>query len=138
MDTTVTPTESQLSEAAEYRNVIYRSNVHMLREIAHEAIHVHKRKCDEFVLFSILVDSMWRSFVDMLIPNHDWQPTRDQKMDPVANCAVSSEMMELLAASHPTIAHILLEKPDRNIVKVVVLSNGGCTVYKLDVISELH
>ncbi|OGG65429.1 hypothetical protein A3I99_01610 [Candidatus Kaiserbacteria bacterium RIFCSPLOWO2_02_FULL_45_11b] len=131
MGTAVIPPQAQFSEAAEYRNVMYSQSMPRLQHLAWRALNVHGQRNDEMVAVCIQVDSVWRDVVDMLMPDQDWQPIRDRGEDPIALGTASWDICQIVAEKLPNIADTALEVPPAGMMKVIVLSDEGCTIYEL-------
>lgn len=132
MATAVIPPHAQLSEAAEYRNLMYSSAMPRLQRLAWRALHVLGKKNDEIVIVCIQVDSCWRDLANHLMPGYDWDTIRATGADPVAQGTVTWAVCKFVAEQFPNIADVILEVPPEGKVKVIVLSEGGCTVYELE------
>ncbi len=132
MATATIPESAQLSEAAEFRNTMYINSLSRLQHIAWRALNVHGLRNDQVVVTCIQVDSRWRDIVDLLMPNYDWQSFRDAGEEPVARGSARWGICEVVAERLPDIADVCLEIPPEGKVKVIVLSDGGGTVYELE------
>ena len=132
MATATIPENAQLSEEAEYRNTIYRQAAHRLQHLAWRALVVLGKKNCEFAIFCIQVDSRWRALVDHVMPGQDWDVIRATGADPMAQGIISWAVCTFVAKEFPDIASIALEVPPPGKMKVVVLTDGGCTIYEIE------
>ncbi len=132
MATAIIPEGAQLSEAAEYRNNMYLGSLPRLQQIAWRALNVLGKRNDQIVVVCIQVDSRWRDVVDALMPGYDWQSIRDKGEEPVARGSAMWPICEVVAERLPDIAAVCLEVPTEGMVKAIVLSDGGGTVYELE------
>lgn len=89
-------------------------------------------KTNDFIVVCIKVDSRWRSLVDYLMPNEDWQQYRDQGMEPVARGSVLSSLSDYLIEKLPELKESLREVYPEDKAKVVVLDDTGGTVYQIE------
>jgi len=134
---TVTPTTADgealvLSEAAQGRHDLMEQNLGRLEQIAHRAIHVKGLGANDFIIVCIKVDSRWRSVVDQLMPEHDWQQYRDQGMQPIARGSVAASFADYLAEELPDLREALREVYPYGKAKAVVLDDTGGTVYEIE------
>lgn len=132
MATAIIPKSAQLSEAAEFRNTMYINSMSRLQHIAWRALNVHNLANDKFVIVCIEVDSRWRPIVDQLMPGQDWQAIRDIGEEPMARGSAMWGICEVVAEELPDIADVALEMPPKGKVKVIVLSEGGGTIYEME------
>ena len=132
MATCVIPEHAQLSPEAEYRNTIYADSYERLQHFVHRAFNIFEMSNNEVVAVCIQVDSRWKYIVDQLMPSHDWQEYRDRGEEPIARGTATWSLCEVVAEQFPDITDVLLEKPTEGMAKVIVLSDGGCTVYEIE------
>jgi len=132
MATATIPESAQLSDAAEYRNNMYVDSLARLQHAAWRALNVLGKRNVEVVVICIEVDSRWRDIVDQLMPGYDWQSIRDAGEKPVARGSAMWPICEVVAERLPDIADVCLEIPAEGMVKAIVLSDGGGTVYELE------
>jgi len=132
MATAIIPEYAQLSKAAEHRNAIYSQTMPRLQHLAWRALTVLGKKNDEVVIICVQVDSTWRDLVDDLMPGHDWDAIRATGAEPIAQGIVLWSLCEFIAQEFPDIAKAVLEVPPPGKMKVIVLNDGGCTIYELE------
>ncbi len=85
----------------------------------------------EFMLVCIDADDpTWTDMVDSLMPGEDWQHYRDRGEKPVARGSVDrAGMADYLSKAVPAIGTLLLDGPGEGAVHVVVMADGGASVY---------
>lgn len=134
MGTAQIPPQAQLSSEAEYRNMMYAQALPRLREMAKRAIHVHHKTNKTTFMLCVQVDSpLWRPLVDHLMPGHDWEAVRKETGgDPTSRGSVSWATLTHIAQRLPDIREQLLEFPKEGIMKAVVLSHFGGTVFEFE------
>ncbi len=122
------------SKAARERHSLLLETVDRLAHMAHNAIYLKNLRTDQFVMVCIKVDSYWWYIVDVLMPNHDlhWQSIWDRGEAPIARGSASFQICKHLSEVLPNIAEVLLEVPDEGRVKVIILDDGGATVYEIE------
>lgn len=125
-----------LSDAGRKRHAMVTDNIDRLQHFAYRAKSVHGLTNEDVIVVCIKVDSKWRSLVDELMPNQDWQRFRDMGMEPVARGTVLFPVCEDLAKQLPDLADTLLEKPEDGRYKCIALDEGGCTVYEIDPVEQ--
>lgn len=89
---------------------------------------------DEFVAIAIDVDDpTWTHFVKILMPGiteEDWQAIRDKGEKPVARGTVMAKgLLENLSNLVPDIKHALTDELPKDVVRLIVLADGGASVY---------
>lgn len=126
------PDSAQFSESAEHRNMLFTSSLLRLQHLAFRAFNVLSKRNDEIVAVCIEVDSCWRPLVDTLMPNADWDTIRASGAEPVARGTAGWGVCQIVADAFPDLAVTALEKPDKGVMKAIVLNNGGCTIYDLN------
>ena len=116
----------------EARNELFQPNEERLAHIAFKAIKRGMGR-NEFITVAIDVDDpSWTSVVDILMPNHDWQQYRDRGEKPVARGTVLAEgIVDYLCEVCPDIAFALTDELPQEVVRAVVMANGGASVYHI-------
>ncbi len=132
MATTHIPPNAQLSDAAEFRNIVFANSLPRLQHLAWRAINVLGKQNSEIVIICIEVDSRWRDLANQLMPNKDWDAIRATGAAPFARGSVLWGICEMIAEEFPDLAEIAREIPREGIVKAVILTDGGCTIYDLE------
>jgi len=132
MATGIIPPNAQLSEAAKYRDELYKNSYSRLQHLTWRAVNVHGKSNTEIVAVCIQVDSKWRALVDHLMPGQDWQAVRDSGIDPIAHGTAGWDVCTIVAAMCPSIANEATEKPSEGYFKVFVLADGGATIFEIE------
>jgi len=132
MATAIIPEKAQFSEEADRRNNLLSSNMTRLQHIAYRGLAVRNWKNDEFIIVMIEVDSQWRALADRLVPNENWQNYRDQGLEPFAQGSASWATCNVIAKLLPNIADVVMEKPSDGMIKAIVLTDDGGTVFEIE------
>ena len=112
------------------RHEFYLLNLSALKQLYGRAVGRGMPE-NEFMLVCIDVDDpAWTGLADRLMPGEDWQHYRDRGEKPVARGSVMRNgISEYLSEVVPGIAPALLEGPGEGAVHVVVMAEGGASIY---------
>lgn len=88
---------------------------------------------DEFITVAIDVDDpRWKEVVETVMPGHDWQVIRDRGEKPVAGGTVLGDgVINFLCQACPDIAQALTNELPQGVVRGVVMSEDGASVYHI-------
>lgn len=116
------------------RDALYHLNEVRLGELAHRAIQ-RGMGINDFVTVCIDVDDpSWRNLVDELMPDHDWDAYRARGEKPIARGTVQASIVGYLSEVVPDIAPALKGNLPPGKARVVVMGNGGASVYHVTAI----
>jgi len=107
------------------RIALYNMNEDRLRELVVRSKVKEKEDGREYTVVCILVDDKaWTWFVDLLMPNHDWQAYRNRGEIPVARGVVPKKLVEEV-----------IDRPLPEPGVVVLFGSGGWSVYGTGVVA---
>jgi hypothetical protein len=114
----------EIGSATLSRHIFY-LNIDHLQKLALEALKTCCLSHQEFILYCIAVDSVWRDVVDELHPEGDWQPIRSRGLKPVAIGATTWDQLDPFLQSLPNLETLKYLPLGDFCVRVLILHDDG-------------
>ena len=131
------PVGMDISEAAKGRHRLFAQCLDRLQNFAYRGLNVYSLNNTRFIVVCIVVDSRWRTLVDMLMPNATeahWQVFRDRDEIPVARgiARFNEALKQLIVSELPELADSFSKPTCDTKANCIVLDDSGGTVYEID------
>jgi hypothetical protein len=124
------------NQATSRELIILENNLAELQEFAWQAIFYQNLMVNQFVLFTIEVNSRWSNLADFLIANHNLQANLLEEI--AINGFATPALLEMVSNSMPHLRNKIFAQPSVGHARLLLLTDDGVSILEIEPRSNLQ